>query len=116
LAPHLKSLEVNGVIPPQRYGEVKRALEDLAEWMGQMHFQRTETTKSAEAKRTVQLRRAQAEAAKAKRDLTKVASPARAPGAVTAPPKGADKAAMAKMSAKEANDAFWAAQGLVTEE
>lgn len=108
LAPHLKALEVNGVIPPQRYAEVRRVLEgDLAEWMSQMHFQRTETTKQAEAKRTVQLRRAQADAAKAKRELTKVASPARAPGAVTAPPKVADKAALAKMSATEANAAFW---------
>lgn len=107
LAPHLKALEVNGVIPPARYGEVARVLEeDLAPWMAQMHLMRQDQAKQTEATRTVQLRRAQAEAAKAKRTLTKVASPAKAPGAVTGRP-GTSKATPDKLSAAEANEAFW---------
>jgi hypothetical protein len=111
LAPYLKSLEVNGVIPPQRYGEVKRLLEaDLPEWMGHLHFQRTETTKQTNAKRTVELRKAQAETAKAKRDLTKVASPARSPGAVTAPPSSGKPDP--KLSAKEEAALMWKRLGM----
>jgi hypothetical protein len=111
LAPYLKTLEVNGVIPPQRYGEVARLLEsDLPEWMGHLHFQRTETTKQSNAKRTVELRQAQAETAKAKRDLTKVASPARSPGAVTAPPPSSKP--NPKLSAKEEAALMWKRLGV----
>lgn len=107
LAPHLKALEVNGVIPPARYGEVARVLEeDLAPWMAQMHLMRQDQAKQTEAARTVQLRKAQAEAAKVKRTLTRAASPAKPAGAVQATP-AKRREATDKLSAAEANERFW---------
>lgn len=118
LAPHLKALEVNGVIPPARYGEVARVLEqDLAQWMAEMHFQRSETVKQQDSKRSLQLRRAQTEAAKAKRVLTKATAPAQRPGAVTDNRTPTEqKAARDKLSAADANDAFWRSVGYTDEE
>lgn len=112
LAPHLKALEVNGVIPPARYGEVARVLEqDLAHWMAEMHFQRSESVKQQDSKRSLQLRRAQTEAAKAKRVLTKATAPAQRPGASSGSRPSNDKAVREKLSAADANDAFWRSIG-----
>lgn len=112
LAPHLKALEVNGVIPPARYGEVARVLEqDLAQWMAEMHFQRSETMKQQDQRRALQLRKAQTETAKAKRALTKAAGPAARPGAVSGKPTSNDRAHREKLSAAEANDQFWKSMG-----
>lgn len=104
LAPQLKRLERNGVIPPERLPDVERLVTvDLAEWLSQKHETRTAKQTQEAEKRKLSLRKVQVEATKAKQKLARAAAPTRT--ATTSSTKDTTKA---PRSAREANDAFWA--------